>query len=174
MRFAPHWLFFPLLILPLGTAMAAGTNFGMQGGGTVSVDPDTNRATITRDGVTTPLWDGTHRMSDGSVLIIRQGEVVPNQPILEAREPPKPEEEEVAGVPIVGYSPCEKLVRQVCGRDDQCAGVEGCNLARQLLGMEKEERTASDSPNLTTYTSGKCRRVASDPGIFPECRQDRH
>jgi len=172
MRFAPQALSVILLILPLGTALAAGTSFGMQGGGTVSVDPDTNRATITRSGVTTPLWDGTHRLDNGSILIIRNGEVVPNQSILEARQPPKQEEEETVTVPIVGYTPCERLVRQVCGREDQCAGVEGCNLARQLLNMEKEERAASDSPGLTTYTSGRCRRVASDPGIFPECKQD--
>jgi hypothetical protein len=169
-----HRLLFMLLSLPLHTAGAADAYFGMEGGGRVVVDPDTNRATITRQGVTTPLWDGTHRMEDGSILIIRHGEVVPNQPILEAGERPEPKAEEEWKVePIVGYSPCEKLVRQVCGREDQCAGSEGCNLARQLLNMEHDERAAADSPNLTTYTSGRCRSVQNDTKLFPDCKQDK-
>jgi len=162
-----------LLLLPLSAARAADTYFDMQGGGTVRVDPDTNRATITRGGVTTPMWDGTHRMEDGSILIINRGVAVPNQPVLDARKLPEPREEEWASELIVGYSPCEKLVRRVCGREDQCAGAEGCNLARQLLGMEREERDASDSQNLTTYTSGRCQRVEMETGIFPVCKQDK-
>jgi len=166
-----HRLLFFLLVLPVH-AGAAGTYFGMEGGGTVSVDPETNRATITREGVTSPLWDGTHRLEDGSILIIRHGEVVPNQPILEARERTRPKEEEWKVEPIVGYSPCEKLERRVCGREDQCAGGEGCALARQLLDMEKDERAAADSPNLTTYTSSRCLSVENDTGLFPDCKRD--
>jgi len=166
-------LLFVLLSLP-ATVMAADAYFGMQNGGTVKVDPDTNRATITQDGVTTPLWDGTHRMEDGSILIIRQGEVVPNEPVLEARERPKPQEEEWAAEPIVGYTPCERLVRRVCGREEQCADDEACNLARQLLNMEQDERADADNPNLTTYTSARCLGVEKDVGVFPACKQDQH
>ena len=83
-----------LLILHPATVMAADAEFRTQGGGTVHVDPDTNRATITRGGVTAPLWDGTHRMDDGSILIINQGTTVPNQSILDHRERPRPEEED--------------------------------------------------------------------------------
>ena len=166
-------LLFLLLILPLAAARAADTYFGMQDGSRVTVDPDTNRATVTRDGMSAPLWDGTHRLQDGSVLIIRQGVVVPNEPVLEARERPKFEEEEDWDVQhIVGYSPCEKLVRRVCGRKDECADTEGCNLARQLRDMEEAERDESSNRSLTTYTSGSCRRVEMDPGLFPDCRQD--
>lgn len=166
-------LLFVLLVLPLSTAQAANAYFGMQNGGTVAVDPNTNRATITRDGVTAPMWDGTHRMEDGSILIIRQGVVVPNEPVLKAHERPRPEEEDWAIEPIAGYSPCEKLVRRVCGRKDQCADTEACDLARQLRDMEQEERNDSDNPSLTTYTSGRCRRVEMDVGLFPDCKLDR-
>ena len=169
-----YCLLFFLVSLSSGPVRAADAYFGMQNGGTIKVDPDTNRATVTRDGVTAPMWDGSHRMEDGSILIIRQGVVVPNQPVLEAREPPVPEDEEWAIEPIVGHSPCEKLVRRVCGRQDQCAGGEGCNLARQLLNMEQEERASADGPNLSTYSSGRCKRVAADVGLFPDCKQDKH
>jgi hypothetical protein len=165
-------LLFILLLLPLATARAADAYFGTQNGGRVTVDPDTNRATITREGVAAPLWDGTHRMEDGSILIIRQGVVVPNEPVLEARERPEPEEEGWKVEHIIGYSPCEKLVRRVCGRKDQCADTEGCNLAQQLLDMEEAERDDSSNRSLTTFTSGRCQRVEKDPGLFPDCKQD--
>lgn len=161
-------------ILPLllcAAVHAAGATFSMTGGGTVTVDPATNRATVTRDGVAAPLWDGTHQMEDGSVLIIRHGEVVPNEPVLEAREPPAAEKEDWAVEHIVGYSPCEKLVRRVCGRKDECADTEPCDLARQLLDMETQERDENTTRSLTTYTSSRCVAVDSDPGLFPDCRR---
>ena len=72
-----------ILVLSWHTVLAAERNFRSQQGDVVTVDPDTNRATVTRDGVTTPMWDGTHRMQDGSVLIINRGIAVPNKAILE-------------------------------------------------------------------------------------------
>ncbi|MGD2112397.1 MAG: hypothetical protein PVI50_03345 [Gammaproteobacteria bacterium] len=161
-----------LLLAAANMAYAAEPTFGMQGGGTVTVDPDTNRATIHRDGVTAPLWDGTHRMQDGSVLIIHQGMVVPNEPVLGARAGPEAEEEDWPVEPIVGYSPCEQLVRRVCGRGDECVDTEACDLARQLLDMEAEERDQNTTRNLTTYTSNRCLSVEKDPGLFPDCARD--
>lgn len=164
-----HHLAFLLLLVP-ALAAAVDPFFKEPGGGTVTVDPETNRATITRDGVSAPMWDGTHRMEDGSVLIIHQGVVVPNEPVLGTRELPTHEGEEDWQVEhIVGYSPCERLVRRVCGRDDACADTEPCNMARQLLDMEEAEREESTSRSLTTYTSSRCQAVESDPGLFPPC-----
>lgn len=161
-----------VLLLAPAAASAVDPFFRMPGGGTVTVDPDTNRATITRDGVSSPMWDGTYRAEDGSLLIIRQGVVVPNEPVLGTRKLPGHAEDEWAVEHIVGYSPCEKLVRRVCGRKDECAATEPCDLARQLLHMEEEERDASTSRNLTTYTSSRCLTVDSDPGLFPDCAMD--
>ena len=160
-----------VLVLPAHTVLPADRNFSMQNGGTVTVDPETNRATVTRDGVTTPLWDGTHRMQDNSILIINQGVTVPNEAILEPHPLPLPEAEKWEGALIVGYSPCEELARWVCGKENQCGEIQGCNLARQLLDMEQDERTASGNRNRMTFTSGQCQSMASDAGVFPLCAQ---
>ena len=163
------FLLFPVLLLLTHTALLADSTFRLQNGGAVTVNPDTNRATITRDGVTTPLWDGTHRMQDGSILIINQGITVPNQPAPETRQLPLPEAEAWEGAPIVGYSPCEQLARLACGKENQCQETQGCDLAQQLLDMEKSERAASDNRNRMTYSSGQCQTMAPDTEIFPPC-----
>ena len=109
-----------LLMVPVllsHTVLLADPNFRLQQGDVVTVDPETNRATVTRGGTTTPMWDGTHRMQDGSVLIINRGIAVPNMNTLEPDRLPLPEAEEWEGAPIAGYSPCEKLARRVCKRD---------------------------------------------------------
>ncbi len=158
------------LILMLLPVFPAAADSGLQGGGTVTVDPNTNRATITRDGVSAPLWDGTHLMEDGSVLIIRQGVSVPKESVVDTRKRPIPKAAQWEGMLIVGYSPCEKLVQQTCGMDNQCEDTEACSLARQLLGMEQDEREASESHNRMTYTSGECREVSVDKTLFPVCQ----
>jgi hypothetical protein len=161
-----------VLVLPAHTALAADPNFTLQKGGVVTVDPNSNRATVTRGGVTSPLWDGTHRLDDGSVLIINRGVTVPNRTILESRrqaQPPKAEDWE--GAPIAGFSPCEKLSRRVCGKENQCEEIEGCTLARQLLDMEQDERAASENRNRMTYTSSQCQNVITDVDLFPLCAQ---
>lgn len=160
-----------VLALPVHALQAADPEYRTQRGGTVRVDPDTNRATITRGGVTTPLWDGTHRMEDGSFLIINRGIAVPDEKILEAREPTPPHEAEMwVGAPIAGYSPCEQLVRRACGKENQCGKTEGCNMARQLLDMEQDEQAESGNRNRMTYTSGQCKQVEADFEVFPLCR----
>jgi len=161
-----------LLVQPMHTALAADPNFTLQRGGSVTVDPDSNRATVTRGGVTTPLWDGTHRLDDGSVLIINRGVTVPNRAILESRQPQPPVAEDWEGAPIAGYSPCEKLSRRVCGDENQCEEIEGCTLARQLLDMEQDERAASENRNRMTYTSSQCQNVVKDVELFPICAQN--
>jgi hypothetical protein len=157
------------LAQPVPVAQAAGPDYRLEGGGQVVVDPATKRATVTRDGVTTPLYDGTHRAEDGTVLIIRNGiATIPNEaPPPPARKAEPPEQWE--GAPIIGFSPCEKLVHRSCGLQEQCADAEGCSLARQLLGMEKEERKASDRHNRMTYTSGQCQESMKDVVLFPAC-----
>ncbi len=158
-----------VLVLSSHTVLLADPNFRLQQGDVVTVDPDTNRATVTRGGVTAPMWDGTHRMQDGSVLIINRGIAVPNEAMLEPPRPSLPEAEKWEGALIAGYSPCEKLARRVCGANDRCGKVEGCNLARQLLGMEEDERAASKNRNRMTYSSGQCQNVMMDGEVFPIC-----
>lgn len=160
------------LILAAATITAQAGNWSSRllNGDEVVVDPHTNRATVTTDGITSQLWEGTHRLQDGSILIIRDGIAVPNATILESRELPLPEPSEWEDIPIIGFSPCEKLVRRVCGREGQCVDAKGCNPSQQLLGMEREEREASHNRNLMTYTSGQCLKADRDKTFFTSCR----
>jgi hypothetical protein len=144
----------------------------LQAGGKVSVDPNTNRATVTRHGVSTPLWDGVHRLQDGSVITVRSGQVVPNEEILRARKPQPAVTDEAqawVGTPIVGLSPCEKLVRRVCGETQQCSQAPACDPAQQLLTMERQERANSNNPGAMTYSSGQCQEAAKDKEFFRQC-----
>ncbi|WP_373509204.1 hypothetical protein, partial [Thiocapsa sp.] len=54
----------------------------LQRGGQVEVDPRTNRPVLTQDGRQTQLWDGVHRLEDGSVIRIEGGRVVPTTDML--------------------------------------------------------------------------------------------
>jgi hypothetical protein len=161
----------PIILLAgiLLPAQAAEWSSTLQDGSTVTVDPYTNRATVNRDGVSTPLWNGVHRMQDGSSLIVNRGIAVPTEPIIESRRLPPPETEEWEDVNIIGYSPCEQLVRHVCGQQEQCADMEPCDVARQLLAMEQQERNASSNRNLMTYTSGQCLNAMKDREYFGMC-----
>jgi hypothetical protein len=149
---------------------AADWTTNLQGGGVVTVDPDTQRATITRDGVTSPLWSGVHRMEDGSVLIINHGTAVPGEPPARPRQLPPAEADDWEGMPIAGYSPCEQLTRHVCGMHDECASAEACDSARQLQAMEQQERQAAVSASRMTYTSGQCLQASKDVAYFSACR----
>jgi hypothetical protein len=159
-----------------GTVDAEQWSGTLKGGGQVVVDPRTNRITVERNGVQTQLWDGVHRLQDGTSITVRSGQVVPNKQILRSREERGlPEEGEGTsaemwiGAPIVGYSPCEKLVRRVCGEDEQCAQQDGCSAARQLLEMEQQERAADPTPNRMTYASGQCQEADRDRQFFASC-----
>jgi len=162
-----------LLVVFPGTSQAAKWSAPLKGGGTVTVDPSTNRATIRKNGMETQLWDGVHQLEDGSVLTIHSGTAVPNEAILRARQlPTKPQPAEVdqwSGIPIVGYSPCEKLVRRVCGIDQACGTAKGCDPAQQLLTMEQQERKAAASPNYMTPGSGQCQQADQDRAYFVSC-----
>ncbi len=145
----------------------------LEAGGKVRVDPTTNRATVTRHGVSTPLWDGVHQLQDGSVITVHNGQVVPNEDILRAREqPPAPVTDQAqvwVGTPIIGLSPCERLVRRVCGEAQQCSQAPACGPAQQLLDMERDERAKSHNPGSMTYSSGQCQEAAKDTEFFRQC-----
>lgn len=160
-------------LLMLAAQLQAQWSSTLEGGGTVTVDPRTNQAMVLRDGVSTPLWDGVHRLSDGSTLTVRAGQAIPTQAILNARQQPEEPVTDLAegwiGNPIIGLSPCEKLERRVCGVNGLCKRAEACLMARQLLGEERKERSASDSPDVMTYSSGRCQQALPDDLNFKAC-----
>lgn len=170
MKFLPGILLTTLLGLSAIAVTAADWTSGLQGGGVITVDPDTRRATVTRDGVTSPLWNGVHRLQDGSVMIVNQGEVVTGKPAASPRQLPAPEATDWEGARIVGYSPCEQLARHVCGLNNECATSKACEPSRQLLAMEREERTNAADGSRMTYTSGQCINAKNDMEYFSACR----
>jgi hypothetical protein len=153
----------------------------------VLVDPRTNRAVVRRpDGYETQLWDGVHRLSDGSELTVRDGRVVPSQEMMRRRdftpepaltgEPvPNPGVVGPASTPtlkppqsaVLDSSPCAVLVRQACGRDDACAEETKCSAARQLVDMAAEEKARSADPQALTGTELKCREALTDSFFAP-------
>ena len=71
-----------LLAAPL--AAGAGPWSGtLHDGSQLRVDPDTHRAIRDQGGAQRPMWDGTHRLDDGSVVIIRDGTAVPTRQMME-------------------------------------------------------------------------------------------
>jgi len=163
-----------LLAVVLGASatalLAADWNSQLEGGGIVTVDPDTQRATVTRDGVTAPLWNGVHRMQDGSALIINQGEAVAGMPATRApRQLEAPDTEDWEGALIAGFSPCEQLTQRVCGPHDECAAAAACSPAQQLLTMEREERSQAADGSRMTFTSGQCIKAGKDVQFFTAC-----
>lgn len=167
MRYLTIIALLPLLAAPL---QATAWDSSLSGGrGDVTIHDD-NRATVRQGGVDRPLWDGTHRLEDGSTLIIRQGIAVPNPAILESRRQlqlPKPEDWD--GMRIVGTSPCERLERKVCGAENECLATEACPASRQLVDREWEERRASHNTGYMTPTSGQCQQALEDQEFFVKC-----
>ncbi|RDH86546.1 MAG: hypothetical protein DIZ77_04155 [endosymbiont of Seepiophila jonesi] len=102
----------------------------MVDGSRITIDPITNKATRSSEGVSSQLWDGVHRLDNGAVIIVRDGVVVRDAILLESQQQQQMEEEREA---------CTLLVRKVCGQHDECRGHPACNPARQLLVLEQEE-----------------------------------
>lgn len=120
----------------------------LEEGGRLRVDPESRRAT--REGDRRALWDGVHRLEDGSTVIIRDGIAVPTRKMLEAwqaRPLPGPE---------TSRGPCESLVARVCGREARCGEASPCRLARQLQQMAREALTATTDPGGFEELRGQC------------------
>ncbi len=124
-------LFFLLLFLPFTlNAVEKAWEGDLLGGGRIMIDPVTNKATRSSEGVSSQLWDGVHRLENGAVIIVRDGVVVRDAVLLESQQQQQIKEERDA---------CMLLVRKVCGQHDECSSHPACNPARQLLELEQEE-----------------------------------
>ena len=150
---------------PVGAAGDAGPwSRAGERGEPISIDPSTQRATITgADGTSRPLWDGVHRLEDGRTLIIRSGVVVQDVDMSASKHEPMQIE---AGPEAV--SPCVALTRRVCGVKGECEKASACELAKQLQRFEDEER--QERPDIPPQTVlRQCRDALSNPTTFPGC-----
>jgi len=154
-----------LLIASTGPVGASSWTGTLQDGSVLKVDPDSHRAMRYYKGGVTPLWDGTHRLEDGSVVIVRDGQAVPTESMMNswAGEP--------GSEPSMRTRYCDQLVRKVCGFHDECRQGQPCILARQLLAMEREQQRrtpveAGSWPHVPS--SGECQDALANPA-FPAC-----
>jgi hypothetical protein len=143
----------------------------LQDGSVVNVDPGTNRATVTNSrGVSTPIWNGVHRLEDGSTITTSNGIIVPNQQILESRQPMAPKPMTVSTEPS---SECRMLHEAVCGADDACADMQACQLANQLLQFDQDEARDINSGRVIADRTvpSQCRQAFHDSVKFPPCKR---
>jgi hypothetical protein len=141
----------------------------LQDGSRVEVDPRTNRATVIgKSGVATPLWDGVHRLENGSTVTIREGIIVPNVGILESRRGQLPDQ---GSFVVEGASPCIILQRKVCGLHDECGGKEACTQAKQLVQFDQEEIKERRTGSAFTFRQmpTQCRQGLQDESWFAAC-----
>jgi hypothetical protein len=160
----------------------------LQRGGQVEVDPRTNRPVLDQDGRRTQLWDGVHRLEDGSVIRIEGGRVVPTTDMLapsgtpsesgtsdadadadaaEASEAAEETTEQPTGYRLTGASPCEQLVLRACGAARTCWLEPACEAARQLRQMEQEEWLKGADPSLDTESGKQCEEAMSNAFFAP-------
>jgi hypothetical protein len=123
------------------------------------------RAVLLSDetGHTRPLWDGIHRLRDGSSITVRNGVLQSDALLPDALQELRRTE---GGL----YTRCEALVRKVCGERQECASAPGCGPARQLLDMERQERRPDSPGSVVTSTSELCNDALGDEEFFAPCR----
>ncbi|NEX21620.1 hypothetical protein G3480_15100 [Thiorhodococcus mannitoliphagus] len=165
--FRSYWL--RLLAGLLGTTllMSASLVIGaewsgtLQDGSRVEVDPSTHRAWRTDGQQRAPLWDGVHRLDDGSVVIVQGGRAVQSQGMLEAWDPASP----VSVLPQT--SACYELVDRVCGLDFRCSLSDPCRLANDLVDMAKAALTAKSTSQLDGGVEAQCREALTNDFFVP-------
>jgi hypothetical protein len=141
----------------------------LQDGTRVQIDPRTNRATtFDNRGEGTVLWDGVHRLEDGSIITIRSGVVVPNVGMVESQRQP-PRQTEVLPGEVDADHACAELVRKVCGSANQCRASEPCSAASQLQEMDAAERADVRHRGPELDTPRKCQEALRDSGYFFAC-----
>ncbi len=160
--YLPIFLF--ALLLP-GLLSAQEWTGTLEDGRVVKVNPATNIATVYSDQGAVQLWDGAHRLKDGSVIIVTDGVVTSGggtshqTPIV-----PQITDETMAPSP----SPCVELVIKVCGFNGECSESKACSPARQLMKLEKEEAWQTRGKG-GHKTAAQCREALANEEFFKRC-----
>jgi hypothetical protein len=135
----------------------------LEDGRRISVDLSSNRVQlVTGKGRGAPLWDGVHRLSDGSVITVRSGLMVPNREVLAARDAPPLKRQTRTTA-----SACSQLIDKTCGVHRACESTQGCDLARQLRALQWN-RVAPD-PAGSDWAEARCRHALADDAAFAPC-----
>ncbi|MEJ1342523.1 MAG: hypothetical protein RPU14_10730 [Candidatus Sedimenticola sp. (ex Thyasira tokunagai)] len=169
----PYWINinpikFALLVILITPALAQGGTTGLNDGSSVTVDPTTGKAVRHTDGGSTPLWDGTHRLKDGSVVIIRDGIAISGADTKQTETMPANETtEKVETSPSMAVSPCMKLMVKVCGFNGACSQSPACSPARQLVQLEREDAWRG-SPG---ESFGQCTNALKQEDFFTPCER---
>ncbi len=155
-----------VLVLVAGAVLAGSWTGTLHDGSVLQVDPETHRPMRFHNGGVAPLWDGTHQLEDGSVVIIRDGQAIPTEDMIDTWQP------EPGAKPKMRERYCEQLVRKACGFHDECSTAQPCVLARQLLRMEREEQRRApigSGPYPQTESTSECFSALSN-AAFPACK----
>lgn len=187
----------PLALILIGITSIAGSlnaaewRTQLGNGQPIVVDPTTNRAVIQSGiGQGRPLWDGVHRLQNGSTITIRSGIVVPNEALSSPTSPmPSPAVEISADtttpdVPADQKSTtdsarapanrtsrhrghCDHLVLKTCGLNGGCDDAESCHLARQLRKVQQKAKY----PGLGNigWAEERCREALMDDDGLSAC-----
>ncbi len=171
-------LFIVALLLVCSRGLSAASwDTELENGQQIRVDPTTNRPLIESGaGQGRPLWDGVHRLRDGSTITIRSGVMVPNEE-LEASShigPADVAKDEAADAstdsPTVLEDYCDTLVLKTCGLRNSCEQSEPCQLSRQLRAMQRQPSGHSED-NLT-WAEKRCHEALDDDERFTACDQE--
>ncbi|MDZ7754648.1 MAG: hypothetical protein U5S82_24095 [Gammaproteobacteria bacterium] len=145
----------------------------LQSGRSIHVDPRTNRVTVQSAGGKRQLWDGVHRLEDGSSITVRSGVMVPNMAFQEfKRERRHPPQAFISEGPMA----CRQLIRKTCGLHGECADSPACGPARQLLEIYEEERRGISHER--AFGEGylpadvQCRQALEDRSFFVPCERE--
>jgi hypothetical protein len=131
----------------------------LQDGSQISIDSITNKVSRRAEGVTTPLWDGVHKLDNGAVIIVRDGVVVKDSVIIDAQREQERDRLNAA---------CMQLVKKVCGMHNECDSHPACDPAHQLLAMERSELNGSWSGTMLE-SSTYCLEALGNERFFQTC-----
>ena len=165
-----------LLVLSVSAPAQSGWSGSLHDGREIVADPHSNRVVIgSGEAQGEPLWDGVHRLSDGSTVTIRSGVMVPNQPssppsasdIPQANMPAAslPRRQGPADGPQTTY--CDQLVLKTCGMQQDCRALESCRLATQLRQLRHQP--ASVSADNRRWAEDQCHEALQDDIAYPPC-----
>ncbi|EXJ14301.1 hypothetical protein D779_2776 [Imhoffiella purpurea] len=159
MTLARYACYVLILASAASTPVAADWSWRLMDGTRLEVDPRTHRAWHLGEAGRRPLWDGAHRLEDGTQVIVRDGMVVPWGGMVDSWS--RPESLDARSQP---ESPdCAHLVERMCGTKGRCEGAESCRLARQIESMANAAETEASASEI----SGQCREAMANDFFEP-------